>query len=299
MNENQLRYFISAAESRSFTKAAEEHYISQAAITLQIRTLEDSLGVQLFDRHSRPIQLTPAGAAFLREARIVLDQIDRAVARVQETSVGYSGTLHLGYTKGFERSRLPLVLRNFHDEFPNVLLAAHRKDDDILSSALRSREYDMVFTWDCTELCRSDSVDTCLVERSPLVAAMSERHPLSRRTRLRREELQGEPILMMTLSAGGDSSGDARFLSLYEDAGFRPEIVFRSNDAESILMMVAAEEGIAIIPSFVAKTSSIDEIKYIPLEGKNENVGVAAVWRKGDGNPLLGRFVDRLRSEMK
>ena len=299
MNTNQLRYFLSAAECRSFTKAAEENYITQAAITLQIQNLEDTLGVQLFERHSRPIRLTPAGTAFLREARVILEDIDRAVAKVQETSVGYSGTLHFGYTKGFERSRLPMVLRSFHREFPNVLLAAHRKDDDILSASLRNREYDMVFTWDCTELCRSDSVETCLVERSPLVAAVSERHPLSRRSSLRREELRAEPILLMTLSSAGESSGDARFLSLYEDAGFRPEIVFRSNDAESILMMVAAEEGIAIIPSFVAKTYDSDTLKFIPLEGKNENVGVAAVWRRGNDDPLLLRFVDRLRSEMQ
>ena len=101
MNTNQLRYFVAAAECRSFTKAADQFYITQTAITQQIHALEDSLGVPLFDRTSRPITLTPAGSAFLNDARSILDRIDQAVNRIQEVSTGMVGTLRIGYTKGF------------------------------------------------------------------------------------------------------------------------------------------------------------------------------------------------------
>ena len=107
MNTNQLRYFVTAAECRSFTKAADQFYITQTAITQQIHALEDSLGVPLFDRTSRPITLTPAGSAFLNDARSILDRIDQAVNRIQEVSTGMVGTLRIGYTKGFERSIFP------------------------------------------------------------------------------------------------------------------------------------------------------------------------------------------------
>ena len=81
MNRNQLKYFVAAAESRSFTKAAEQFYISQTAITQQIRLLEETLGCPLFDRSTRPVSLTSAGTIFLREAKGILERMSRAHAR--------------------------------------------------------------------------------------------------------------------------------------------------------------------------------------------------------------------------
>ena len=73
MNRNQLKYFVAAAETRSFTKAAEQYYISQTAVTQQIRLLEESLGCALFDRSTRPVSLTSAGKTFLLDARAILE----------------------------------------------------------------------------------------------------------------------------------------------------------------------------------------------------------------------------------
>lgn len=104
MNRNQLKYFVAAAESRSFTKAAEQFYISQTAITQQIRLLEETLGCPLFDRSTRPVSLTPAGTIFLREAKGILERMSRAQERVHDASTGLSGTLRVGYVRGYERS---------------------------------------------------------------------------------------------------------------------------------------------------------------------------------------------------
>ena len=128
MNTNQLRYFVTAAECRSFTKAADQFYITQTAITQQIHALEDSLGVPLFDRSSRPISLTPAGSAFLSDARSILGRIDQAVNRIQEVSTGMVGTLRIGYTKGFERSNFSNSLRFFHNKYPNILVSCYRRN---------------------------------------------------------------------------------------------------------------------------------------------------------------------------
>ena len=106
MNINQLRYFVSAAENRSFTKAAAQYYISQTAVTQQIQALEYTVGVALFDRSSRPISLTPAGKLFLADAKAILERINHSINRVQEASVGFVGNLRIGYTKGYEKSEL-------------------------------------------------------------------------------------------------------------------------------------------------------------------------------------------------
>jgi len=101
MNLNQLRYFVSVAQSGSFTKAAANHYISQTAITQQIHALEDNIGTKLLDRNSRPVALTPAGKVFLKEAREILSKMDTALVRTREASTGLEGELKIGYTKGY------------------------------------------------------------------------------------------------------------------------------------------------------------------------------------------------------
>ncbi len=296
MNTNQLRYFVAAAECRSFTRAAAQYYISQTAITQQIHALEEGLGVMLFDRGSRPISLTPAGTIFLTDARAILERMDHAAMRVREASVGMVGTLRIGYTKGFERSNLSNTLQRFHAEYPNILMSCYRRNTDHLAAGLLKDEYDIIFTWDSTEIVKNEDVECKLIERNPLVVAVYGSHPLARRTSLKREELRGERILFMTPSSTGDSVGDHKFYEMYEKAGYQPDILFRSNDAESILMMVAAEEGISILPAYVTeKLTNADNLVFIPLTGDGEMVEIIAAWKKEKTETALRRFLGFLQ----
>lgn len=295
MNTNQLRYFVSVAETRSFTRAAASHFITQTAITQQIRALEETLQVTLFDRRSRPVALTPAGHTFLVEAKAILSRMDQAMERVQEASVGWSGSLRIGYTKGYERSDLSRKLSAFHGAFPNVLLSCYRRNADQLAAGLLKGEYDVIFTWDSSELCKNGEVDYCLAEMCRLTLAVYNSHPLARRRDVTRQDLRGEPLLFMTLSSTGESVADSHFVEMYEKAGFHPDIVFRSSDAESILMMVAAEEGIAILPGFATeKLLNAENITFIPMTGDGEEVEIIAAWRRTEENPLLSRFLESL-----
>lgn len=295
MNINQLRYFVSAAENRSFTKAAAQYYISQTAVTQQIQALEDMVGVALFDRSSRPISLTPAGKLFLVDAKAILERINHSINRVQEASVGFVGNLRIGYTKGYERSRLSNTLRAFHVQYPNVLISCHRCDTDTLAAGLSNGEFDIIFTWDSTELSKDRSIAAHVIERSPLMVALYNSHPFSGRTSLKRSELKSENILFMTHSRDADSVGDRHFFELYYKAGYKPNITFRSNDMESILMMVAAEEGISILPGYVTeKLDNADNIIFLPLVGDDETVEIIAAWVEEQKNPVLQRFTEFL-----
>lgn len=298
MNINQLRYFVAAAESRSFTGAAARYYISQTAVTQQIRALEETVGVPLFDRASRPIKLTPAGNAFLTDARAILERMNRAMDRVQEASVGFVGSLRVGYTKGYERSDLSRSLRDFHRDYPNVLISCHRSDTDSLAAGLLRGEYDIIFTWDSTELAKDRDTVCRLVEKSPLMVALYASHPFSHRTQLRRSELRGENILYMSPSLTGESAGDQHFFDLYHSAGYQPNILYRSNDAESILMMVAAGEGISLLPAYVTtKLDNAEGLVFVPLVGKKETVEIIAAWLRDGKNPVRRRFTDFLWKE--
>ena len=105
MNINQLKYFVAVAEHQSFTKAATQFFISQTAITQQIHALEESIGLKLIDRSTRPISLTPGGNVFFAEAKSILAHMDMAVWRSREASTGLMGTLRVGYTKGYEQRK--------------------------------------------------------------------------------------------------------------------------------------------------------------------------------------------------
>lgn len=295
MNINQLKYFISVAEYRSFTKAANQYYISQTAITQQVHALEESMGVTLIDRTRRPIALTPAGNVFLTEAKAILERMNAAVGRVRDASTGLVGTLRVGYTKGYERSNLSNLLRAFHVDYPNILITCCRCDTDMLAAGLLNGNYDIIFTWDSTNIMMEGNIEHCLIERVPLVVALYAGHPLSGRHMLNRAELKGEPLLYMSPSGKAESFGDSHFMELYRLAGYQPEIRFRSSDAESILMMVAAEEGISILPSYVtSKLKDADNLVFVPLVGESEYEEIIAVWKEDNQGQALRRFIPRI-----
>ncbi|MBE5793045.1 MAG: LysR family transcriptional regulator [Clostridiales bacterium] len=295
MNLNQLRYFVSVAESQSFTKAAINHYISQTAITQQIHALEENVGAKLFDRNSRPVSLTPAGKVFLKEAREILGRVEGALQKTRDASTGLEGEMRLGYTKGYEHSDLPKYLRTFHQEYPNVLISCYRLDTDQLATGLIAGEYDVIFTWDSTNLRKEDKIQLKVVEHVPLRVALYANHPLARKKELTRKDLKQESILFMSPSGTGDSFGDAYYIRLYQEAGYHPNILLRSNDMESILMMVAAEEGISIVPEYSHPWDvGTENVVFVPLSGEGETEEILIAWRKNDENPALMRFIQTL-----
>lgn len=298
MNLNQLRYFVSVAEHGSFTRAAMSHYISQTAITQQIHALEENIGVTLLDRNTRPVSLTPAGKVFLKEAREILGRMDTALQHTREASTGLEGELRLGYTKGYEHSDLPRHLRSFHREYPNVLLSCYRCDTDMLAAGLLNGEYDVIFTWDSTNLRQEEALDVRIFERVPLRVALYANHPLARRKKLSRRDLKQENILFMSPSGTGHSFGDAYYIRLYQQAGYQPNILLRSNDMESILMMVAAEEGISIVPQYAHPWNiGTENVVFVPLSDEDETEEILIVWRKHDDNPALQHFIHSLSKE--
>ena len=297
MNLNQLRYFVSVAETGSFTKAAMNHYVSQTAITQQIHSLEEIVGAKLLNRNSRPAALTPAGKVFLKEAREMLGKMDAALLRTREASTGLEGELRLGYTKGYEHSDLPKYLRSFHHEYPNVLISCHRCDTDMLAAGLISGDYDVIFTWDSTNLRQEDTLELKVVEHVPLRVALYANHPLARRKELTRRDLKQENILFMSPSGTGESFGDAFYIKLYQQAGYQPNILLRSNDMESILMMVAAEEGVSIVPEYSHPCDvGTENIVFVPLSGEGETEEILIVWRKNDDNTALRHFIDGIQN---
>ena len=299
MNINQLKYFVTLAEKRSFTAAAEEHYITQTAMTQQIKALEDELSLKLVNRSSRPISLTPAGTSFLNDARLILRRLNDARERASEAASGIYGSLRIGYIKGYERSFLSDELRSFHRSLPGVLLLCYRETSDQLALKLQSNEYDIIFTWDSTNLKANPDFEALEIEEARLTAVLYAAHPLSQKEALERIDLKDESIIYMSPSELSDNYGDSLFMDLYHAAGYHPDILCRSTDIESILIMVAAEEGISIMPDYcVKKINNAQGLVFLPMKGEEEVEEIHAIWKKDNDNVALKHFIEQLQNNM-
>ena len=295
MNQTQLRLFVAAAESRSFTKTAEQFFITQAAVTQHIQALEATLGCELFDRRRRPMQLTASGKSFYEDAKQILHLMSAAASRTEEAAAGESGSLHIGFLKGYERSDFSLTARSFRRANPNTFLTFERRSSDQLAAGLMQGRFDLIYTWDSTNLRQSPEVEWRQADRIRLVAALYSAHPLAGRTKLTRAELRGEKLLYMSPSEDFDSYGDEAFIRLYREAGYRPDILYRSADLEVILTMVAAEEGISILPDyFTNKLIGADNLVFIPLRGVREHEEIDVFWRRDNTNPLRAEWTAAL-----
>ena len=191
----------------------------------------------------------------------------------------------MGYVRGYERSDLSTLMRHFHQKNSNVLISFYRCSTDVLAAGLLHQEYDIVFTWDSTNLRTQEGVAFQTVEKA-------------QRRQITRQELRGENILYMSPDAAPDSYGDAFFMQRYVEAGYKPNILFRSADTESILMMVSAEEGVSLLPDYCTnRLYNADNLVFVPLVGEGEEEEIIAAWQSGNQNPALGRFLAELNQK--
>ena len=292
MNTTQLEYFISVAELHSFTKAAQKHFVTQTAITQQIQLLEETVHAQLIDRKCRPIRLTAAGDTFLLEAKAIVERTRLAINKVQASSTGVAGTLSIGYIKGYERSNLSEKLRLFHRDYPNIFFTCHRGNNDSLLTGLISEEYDIIFTWNNTNILSPADIAYQTIEATSLSAVLYNGHPFAQRSFLSRKDLKDERFIYLITGNSYPSPVDNYYQNLYTQAGYEPDPVFYSDDVESVLMMVAAEEGISIMPSYITeKLINADNLISIPLIGELETEQIIAVWKKDIKNFALNQFL--------
>lgn len=168
----------------------------------------------------------------------------------------------------------------------------------MLAAGLLHQEYDIVFTWDSTNLRTQEGVTFQTVEKARLVVALYAGHPLAQRpTAHAARAARGEHLIYVARRR-------ARFLRrrLFHAAlrrgGYKPNILFRSADTESILMMVAAEEGISLLPGYCTdRLYNADNLVFVPLVGEGEEEEIIAAWQSGNQNPALGRFLTELNQK--
>ena len=297
MQLRQLEYFIAVSEHLNFTKAAKQFYISQTAVTLQIKALEEELGVTLFQRTNRKVALTPAGKTFLDDARAIIRRAKDAAERAKKADTGLTGHLNFGYIKGYEKTFLPDVLSEFHTTYPNISLSLYRDNVAELYDGIFGQDLDLIFNilYSFDDMEDMKEMEYVLLKEYPLLAVMPVSHPLSHRTSIRREELKGYPLV--DIKKNEDKYGEVKTITnAFAKAGFLPDVQYVSDDIETSILAVAAGLGYALLPSYITDNIAIREkVTVIPLEGEERQIPVIAAWNKENTNPARERFLEIVR----
>lgn len=292
MNIKQLEYFISVAESLSFTKATEKHYISQTAVTQQIKSLEELLQVQLLKRTKRQVELTPTGKIFLDEARSIVNHVSTSILKTQEFNSGLFGSLHIGAVIGYEKTDLSKFLQKFSHSYPNISLDIRCDGMTELLNLIKHNLMDIAFVINPKHQPIKD-FNFKTIKHYSLIAVLPSTHSLSRSTSIDLKELKDENFIFVKETS--DEYGQKTMIqNRYRKAGFRPNITQRCNDLNTILSLIASNLGVAVLPSFTIINTDLNNtnISVVPLNGDTDEVEVIAVWNKNATNPALKQFID-------
>src|SRR6478609_7641579 len=176
MELRHLRYFVAIAEERSFTRAAERLWVAQPGLSTQIRRLERELGTQLFDRHTRGVDLTAAGEVFLERARVALAAADHAGATGADVRAGVEGALRIGISDGPSWTHTPQLLARFARERPGVELTVLRGPGGTLWRDLRDERLDTVI---CPSMFKSADLRSLPLGAESWVVLVGAPHRLS------------------------------------------------------------------------------------------------------------------------
>ncbi|SDM44067.1 LysR family transcriptional regulator [Allokutzneria albata] len=282
-----LRYFVAVAEHLHFTEAAEALYVSQPALSKQIRALETQLRTPLFVRDRRGVQLTPAGCALLPAAREVLAAWSRAEDVLASAAADSEATLVIGMSTGLGRGLLPAIRARFAETAPGVRLVLRQVGWEDVTAGLDAEERqrtDAAFVW--LPLTEPERFEWVPVAVEPRLVALPESHPLAAREEIDFVDLLGEPFLALP-----KDSGPARdhWLAVEARGGAPAVIGGEVASTEETVEALASGLGVCLVAEGNAVLVTRDGIVTRPVRGLGPST-LALAWRRGDDRPLLRAF---------
>lgn len=292
MELRHLRYFCAVAEHQSFTLAARHLHVSQSGVSGQVRDLEKEIGVTLLHRNSRDVSVTAEGAVFLREAREILKHSERAVELAVRAARGQFGKLTIGLCGPATAPFLPRLIRAFRKRQPGVNLSLKDIDPMHQPEALVHSEIDVGFTRSIPPEYR-DLLRSEVLFSEPLVAVLPKGHRLANEQAIHVTQLASDRFVLYSRE-GAPELFDA-IVALCRRAKFSPNLADSPGLWQSVLTMVEAGEGVALVPACVRHLRS-DGVSFHPLSDRRCRLDVVLVWRHNQPDAIRDSFLDSLRS---
>jgi DNA-binding transcriptional LysR family regulator len=284
MDLQQMRYVVAVAETNSFTRAAERCLVVQSALSHQIARLERELGARLFERTSRRVRLTPAGAAFLPAARQCLDAAERAAAEVAAAVGEVRGRLAVGLIPTVAAVDIPDALRDFRQQYPHVRIGLRVGASEDLVEQIKQGAIDVAFLGLPTTA-RPQGVDAHELARDRLVAVVAPDHTLADEAAVNLRRLSSEVFVDLPAGTAGRVQSDQAFSA----AGLSRDVAFEVTTVDFIMARLVRQGlGIAMLPSaYVPQLTGVTTIEVTDAPARVEYV----IWSRVSRTPAATAFL--------
>jgi len=277
-----LRYFVTVADELHFTRAAERLFVSQPALSKQVRMLERQLGAPLFERDRQGVSLTQLGAALLPHARRVLAEWDVAWQAAERVKGEQRATLVVGMSTSPGRSGLlPAIRSRFTQAHPEARVNLHQVSWDDATAGLADGTADVAFVW--LPLPGPGRYAWVVVAEEPRLVAMPLTHPLATCEVIDFAELLDEPFLALPQSAGALRD---HWLALDARSGRPPRIGAEIASTDETYEALVDGQGICLLAAGNAPLIALEGVITRPVRGLSPS-HLALAWRKGDHRPLI------------
>lgn len=299
MELRRLHYFIAVAEEGNVTRAAERLGMQQPPLSLQIKSMERELAIQLFRRKPRGVELTDAGRALLAEAKLTLAHLDRALETARRTARGEQGRLCVGIapTAPFHPV-VPQAIRAFRQTHPLVSLTIEEGLNN--EELLIKQQIDVAFVRGASVQTANytDQLVVAALLEEPLMVALSRRHPRARTKRqaaIELKNLHAEPFILFGRPG---TSLHSSIIAACRTAGFSPRVAQLAPRISTTLSLVAVGLGIALVPESI-QNIRMDGVVYRHLKGTQQKAFLGLASRRNDPSAVVKRFLTLVKQVAK
>jgi DNA-binding transcriptional LysR family regulator len=288
MEFRHLRSFLAVAEHLHFRRAAEAIHLSEPALSVQIRDLEEEIGVQLFFRDHRKTLLTPAGKVFFEEARELVARSERAFGRARRAALGQVATLRIGFVSTAAALLIPPLVMRFRELYPEVELELRNvlTEDQIIQLSDGRLDVGLLRL----PVSAQEQIETTVLHKEPFILMLPASHPLARKRVLRLEHLRDANFVMYTRKLA--PAFHDRILGILNDAGISPHIVQEASEMHTLASLVAAGLGITLAPSSIQLLHHLPGVVVRKLPGMLPLSEIGMAFRKRDSSTTVRLFVD-------
>ncbi len=288
LNLRDIRAFLAVAQSGSFTRAAGRLHLSQPALTVQIRRLEETVGVRLFDRNSRNVALTPAGRALLPLLQKSLHDMEHVLIDARALGDGSSGVVRIACLPTFAASVLPELIQQVKASVPRAGFYVRDAVAGVVDSLVRSEEVDIGLTGGALT---DPDFDVLYTGGDHLVAVLPARHQLARRKCLALADLASVPLVLTAQNTSVRAVVDRAFAR----GGFTPEIACEPTYMMTAVAMVRAGLGVTILPASAREVRAEPELLIRPVDDDAFLRPIALIKKRGRTlPPITQTFVSML-----
>lgn len=290
MNTDVLKYCIDIARSKSFTKTADKHHITQQALSQQVKNLEYELGLQLFERSNRSVTITAAGDVFLRKTSVALQQLEDAIVSAKAFATGQKGYLFIGYNGPSSQRYLSIILGQFTEKYPEIEINITTGTNQEIHDMFRRGALDLIAVGDF-ETFDPELFETLQFQTGAVCAVFGITHPFAQRESVTRKELLADTYISLDFrKTPAMLERSMRRCELI--LGEMPKNIKFYDKTDTIDIIVGSGIGYTLLNGDLKGYYRNSGLKFVQIEDSNVCHQHRFIWRKKIVNPALARFIE-------